>query len=44
VISVIIRATETTSKPFRKYLSKLMEKHEIKELQKTGVFGSAHLF
>jgi len=44
VISVIIVATETISKSFRKYLSNLAGKHEIKELQKTAIFGSAHIF
>ena len=34
VIPVIIGATGTTSKRFRKYLSNIMGKHEIKELQK----------
>ena len=32
---VIIGATETMSESFRKYLSKISEKHEIKELLHT---------
>ena len=43
VISVIIRATETISKSFRKCLSNIMGKYEIKELQKTAVFGNTNV-
>jgi hypothetical protein len=42
VIPVIIGATGTTSKSFRKYLSNVPGKHEIKELQKTAILGTAH--
>jgi hypothetical protein len=35
VIPVIIGATETISKSFRKYVSNIPENHEVKELQKT---------
>jgi len=35
VILVIIGATGTISKPFRKYVSNIPGKHEVKELQKT---------
>jgi hypothetical protein len=42
VIPVIIGATGTISKSFRKYLSKIPVKHEIKELQKTALLGTAH--
>jgi hypothetical protein len=42
VISVITRATGTISKSFRKYLSNVPGKHEIKELQKTAILGTAH--
>jgi hypothetical protein len=43
VISVIIGATETISKWFTKYLSNTPGKHEIKELQKTAILGTAHI-
>jgi hypothetical protein len=36
-------ATGTISKPFRKYLSNKPGKHEIKELQKTAILGTAHI-
>jgi len=43
VISVIIGATGTISKSFRKYVSNIPGKHEIKELQKTAILGTAHI-
>jgi hypothetical protein len=42
VTPVIIRATGTISKSFRKYLSSVPGKHDIKELQKTAILGTAH--
>jgi hypothetical protein len=39
---VIILATGTISKSFRKYLSSVPGKHDIKELQKTAILGTAH--
>jgi hypothetical protein len=42
VIPVITGATGTISKSFRKYLSNIPGKHEIKELQKTAILGTAH--
>jgi len=36
VIPVIIGATGTVSKSFRKYVSNIPGKHEVKELQKIG--------
>jgi hypothetical protein len=42
VVPVVIGATGTISKSFRKYLSNIAGKHEIKELQKTATFGTAH--
>jgi hypothetical protein len=42
VIPVIIWATGTISKLFRKYLSNVPGKHEVKELQKTAILGTAH--
>jgi hypothetical protein len=43
VIPVIIGATETTSKSYRQYLSNILRKHEIKELQKTAILGTVHV-
>jgi hypothetical protein len=43
VIPVIIGATGTTSKPFRKYLCNIPGKYEIKELQNRAVLGTAHV-
>jgi hypothetical protein len=33
----------TMSKSFRKYLSNIPRKHEIKELQETTIFGTTHI-
>jgi hypothetical protein len=43
VIPVIIGATRTFSKSFRKYVSTIPGKHEVKELQKTAILGTAHI-
>jgi hypothetical protein len=43
VMPVIIGATGTISKSFRKYLSSIPGKHDIKELQKTAILGTAHM-
>jgi len=43
VISVITGATGTISKSFRKYVSNIPGKHEVKELQKTAILGKAHI-
>jgi hypothetical protein len=43
VIPVIIGATETISESFRKYVSNIPGKHEVKELQKTAILGTAHV-
>jgi hypothetical protein len=42
VTPVIIAATGTISKSFRKYLSSVPGKHDIKEIQKTAILGTAH--
>jgi hypothetical protein len=42
VMPVIIGVTGTISKSFRKYLSSIPGKHDIKELQKTAILGTAH--
>jgi hypothetical protein len=44
VIPVIIGATGTISKSFRKYVRSIPGNHKIKELQKTAIFGTAHIF
>jgi hypothetical protein len=43
VIPVIIGATGTISKSFRKYVSNIPGNHEVKELQKTALLGTAHI-
>jgi len=43
VIPVIIGATGTVSKSFRKYVINMPGKHEVKELQKTAILGTAHI-
>ena len=44
VIPVIIGATGTISKSLRKYISSILENHEVKELQKTALLGTEHIF
>jgi hypothetical protein len=39
---VIIGETGTISESFRKYLSNVPGIHEVKELQKTAILGTAH--
>ena len=43
VIPVIIGVTGTISKSFRKYVSNIPGKHEVKELQKTAISGTEHI-
>jgi hypothetical protein len=43
VIPVIIGATGTISKSFRKYVSNIPGNHEVEELQKTATLGTAHI-
>jgi hypothetical protein len=43
VTPVVIAATGTISKSFRKYLSSVSGKHEVKELQKTAILGTTHI-
>jgi len=43
VIPVIIGATGAISKSFRKYMSNIAGNHEVKELQKTAILGTAHI-
>jgi hypothetical protein len=42
VIPVIIGATGTISKSFRQYVSTIPGNHDVKELQKTAILGTAH--
>jgi hypothetical protein len=43
VIPVIIGTTGTITKSFRKCVSNMPRKHEVKELQKTAILGTAHI-
>ena len=43
VIPVIMGATGTISKSFRKYVTNIPGNHEVKELQKTAILGTAHI-
>ena len=43
VIPVIIGATGTISESFRKYVSNILGNHEVKEVQKTAILGTAHI-
>ena len=43
MIPVTIGATGTISKSFRKYVSNIPGKHEVKELQKTAILDTAHI-
>jgi enolase len=43
VIPVIIGATGTILKSFSKYMSSIPGNHEVKELQKTAILGTAHI-
>ena len=43
VIPVIIGATGTVSNSFRKYVSNIPGKHEVKKRHKTAILGTAHM-
>ena len=43
VIPVIIGATGTISKSFRKYVCNILGNHEFRELQQTAILGTAHI-
>jgi len=43
VIPVITGANGPISKSSRKYVSNIPGKHEVKELQKTAILGTAHI-
>jgi type I site-specific restriction endonuclease len=40
---VIIRATGTISKSFRKYMSTIPGNHDVRKIQKTAILGTAHI-
>ena len=42
-IPTIIGETGAISKSFRKYISNMPGNHEVKELQKTAILGTAHI-
>jgi hypothetical protein len=39
---IIIGATGTSAKAFREYVSNIRGNHEVRELQKTAILGTAH--
>jgi len=43
LIPVIIGATGTISKSFRKYMSNVPGNHEVKEPHKIAILGTAHV-
>jgi hypothetical protein len=43
VIPVIIGSMVTISKSLRKYMNNIPGNHEVKELQKTAILGTAHI-
>ena len=43
IIIIIIGATGTISKSFRKYMSNIPRKYEVKELHETAMLGTAHI-
>jgi hypothetical protein len=43
VIPVVTGATGTISKSFRKYVSNIPGNHDIKEIQKTAILGTAYI-
>jgi len=43
MMMIMIIIITLTTKPFRKYVSNIPRKHEVKELQKTATLGTAHI-
>jgi hypothetical protein len=43
MIPIIIEATGTILKSFRKYVNGIPGNHEFRELQKTAILGTAHI-
>ena len=44
IIIIIIIITGTVSKSFRKYVGNIPGSHEVQEIQKTAILGTAHTF
>jgi hypothetical protein len=44
VVTVIIGATWTISKSFGKYVGNISGNHNVRDLQKTAILGTAHSF
>jgi len=42
-VIILVGATGTISKSFRKYISNIPGNQEVKELQKTAIVGTAHI-
>jgi hypothetical protein len=43
VIPVIIGVTGTISKSFRKFVSTIPGNHDVRQLKKTAILGTAHI-
>jgi hypothetical protein len=43
VLPAISGAAGTISKSFRKYVSSIPGNHEVRDLQKTAILGTAHI-
>jgi basic membrane lipoprotein Med (substrate-binding protein (PBP1-ABC) superfamily) len=43
IITCVTGTTGTIAKSFRKYLSSIPGQHDIKELQKAAILGTAHI-
>ena len=43
VMPVIIGATRTISKSFKKYVGNIPGSHEVRKLQKTAILGTARI-
>jgi len=43
MMMILIIIIIITTKSFRKYASNIPGKHEVKELQKTAILGTAHI-
>jgi hypothetical protein len=44
LIPVVIGETRTISKSFRNYVSTIPGNHDVREIQKTAILGTAHIF
>jgi hypothetical protein len=44
VVALIIGATGTISKSFRKYVNNIPGKHDIKEVYKPAILDTAHIY